>query len=50
MCTNKFAQPQGHFQRLGGLLTNHPDPNPNNDELSSERCTLKKSLQLFRAL
>ena len=27
MYTNKCAQPEGHFQRLGGVLSNHPNQN-----------------------
>ena len=47
MCTKKCAQPEGHFQRLGGLLTNHLDQNPNNDKLSSEKVHCRKVFATF---
>ena len=50
MCTNKCAQPEGHFSVLGGLLSNHPNQNQKTTNYQMRKCTAKKFLQLFRAL
>ena len=50
MCTTTCAQPEGHFQRFGGLLTNHPDQTPNNAELSSEKVRCQKVSATFFTL
>ena len=47
MCTNECAQPEHHFQRLGDLLRNHPERNPNSDELSSEKVHCRKVSATF---
>ena len=44
MCTNKW---KANFLRDGGLQSNHPDQNPNNDELSSEKVHCRKVSATF---
>ena len=48
MCTNKCAQPDGHFQRLGGLLTRTKIQITMGYQVRG--CTAEKFLQLSRAL
>ena len=47
MCTNKCAQPEGHVQRLGGLLSNHPNQNKRNNKLSNEKVHCQKVSATF---
>ena len=45
MCTTRKP-----FQRLGGLLSNHPNQNQRTTNYQMRKCTAEKFLQLFRAL
>ena len=45
MCTTRRP-----FQRLGGLLSNHPDQNQKNNKLSNEKVPLPKNFCNFFAL
>ena len=50
MCTNTCAQPEGHFQRFGGLLRNHPDQIQTMSNHQVRKRTAEKFLQTLRAL
>ena len=46
MCTNKGAQPEGHFQRLGGLLSNHPNQKKTT-KLSNAKVHSRKKITVY---